>query len=265
MDQRFCETPFGEVYCWMVGEGPPLLLLHQASQSSVEGKALAGHLAGDFKVIGFDYPGHGWSEDPQAELEVEDYAAAALAVLAEFGVDRAHVCGHHSGGILTLKLAADHAERVLTATVSGIGARTEKIVRAVLDTPMTRDLPVDAEGDFLQQTWSVYRRMSSPNLTPEQTYAFFIEGLNARSRPYDAHFAFIRWDWGRAAGRVSQPTLLLFGEHDHFVEAPEAIAADIENSETVWIKDGGIFLFYEQPRACAAELRRFIGDLGDLR
>ncbi|MEM7500513.1 MAG: alpha/beta hydrolase [Pseudomonadota bacterium] len=258
MDHRFCATPFGTVYCWSVGSGAPLLLLHQASQSSVEGKALADHLADEFQVIGFDYPGHGWSEDPARELEVEDYAAVALAVLDEFGVDRAHVCGHHSGGILTIKLAADHAERVSTAVISGIGVRSEEIVRAVLDTPMTRDLPVDADGDFLQKTWSVYRRMSSPGLTPEQTYAFFIEGLSARSRPYDAHFAFIRWDWGAAAKRLRQPALLIYGEHDHFVESPEAIAADIQNSETVWVKDGGIFLFYEQPAASALEIRRFI-------
>lgn len=121
----------------------------------VEYETIAQLLTGHFKVIGFDYPGHGRSDDPERELGVPEFCDVAIAVL---------------------------------------------------DTPMTRDLPIDAEGEF------------------------FIEGLKARSRPYDAHFAVLRWDRDPVMARMRKPALLIHGEHDDFAEAPEQMAAQIEGS-----------------------------------
>ncbi|MEN7344194.1 MAG: alpha/beta fold hydrolase, partial [Pseudomonadota bacterium] len=156
--KAFCDTPFGQVFYWTTGSGPPLLLLHQASQSSEECLQLAASLNDQYTVISLDYPGHGVSDDPARELQVPDYCAAIIAVLDELQIDKLHVCGHHSGGILAIYLALNHAERVQSIVLSGIGVRTEAGVRAVLDTPMTRDLPIDSAGDFLPKTWGVYRR-----------------------------------------------------------------------------------------------------------
>lgn len=258
IEHAFCDTEHGAVYCWSIGQGPALLLLHQASQTSAETKAVAVKLAASFRVIGFDYPGHGQSEDPDREPAVADYGRAALAVLDHYGAESAHVCGHHSGGVLAIHLAAEYGERIATATVAGVGIRDEETVNTVLTTPMTRDLPVDADGDFLQRTWEVYRRMSAPGVSPQATFEFFREGLCARTRPYDAHFAFLRWDWNAAAAKLDQETLLVYGEHDHFVERPDELAARIKRCRVRTIPDGGAFMFYEQPASCAREIVAFI-------
>lgn len=261
LQQEFCPTDHGDVYCWQAGSGPALLLLHQASQSAAETKALAPYLADRFRVIGLDYPGHGQSEDPQRELEVADYARVALAVLDRFGVAECHVCGHHSGGVLAMRLAAEHPRRIASAVLAGVGMRNEETVQAVLDTPMTRDLPVDAAGEFLGRTWDVYRRMSAPPTSPQTTFEFFREGLCARTRPYDAHFAFLRWNWNAAAADIRQPALLLYGEHDHFVEQPDELASRIANCRTQRVADAGAFMFYERPAACAEQIAAFLAGL----
>ena len=257
-DQRgFCATRCGDVYWWSVGSGPAVLLLHQASQSSVETRAVAEHLKHEFRVIGLDYPGHGLSSDPPAEPDVGDYADSALAVLDQLSISQAHVCGHHSGGVLTIYLATEHASRVARAVIAGVGMRHEETVQQVFNTPMTRDLPVDSDGEFLARTWDVYRRMSAPGVTPETTFEFFREGLCARTRPYDAHFAFLRWNWNDVAENVSQPTMMLYGVHDHFVEDPEELAERIDDCRVRTV-DAGAFMFYEQPADCAKEIAEFI-------
>ena len=257
-DQRgFCEAGCGDVYWWSVGSGPALLLLHQASQSSAETKAVAELLKNEFRVIGLDYPGHGFSGDPASEPDVADYAESALAVLDHLSIAQAHVCGHHSGGVLAMFLATKHASRVGRVVIAGVGMRYEETVQQVLKTPMTRDLPVDSAGDFLARTWDVYRRMSAPNVTPEKTFEFFREGLCARTRPYDAHFAFLRWDWNDAATSVTQQAMMLYGTHDHFVEDPHKLAERIDGCRVRTI-DAGAFMFYEQPAECAREIAEFL-------
>ncbi len=256
--KAFCSTRFGQVYYWTLGDGPPLLLLHQASQSSDECLALAAQLSNRFRIISLDYPGHGCSDDPEEEPGIEVFAEVSIAVLDALGVDRVHVGGHHSGGLLSLYLAVEHASRISSATLSGIGIRSERGVRAVLERPMTRDIELDASGRFVRKTWQTYRRLSSPETPLDVTWQFFIVGLAARSRPFDAHFAMLRWQRDAYPARVSQPVLLLCGEHDEFAERPEELAEQMASCRVVEIPDGGAFLFYEQPERCAAEITRFI-------
>jgi len=256
--KAFCTTEFGAVHYWQTGSGPVLLMLHQASQSSAEFHAIAPILANQFTVLALDYPGHGASEDPERELNVADFSTTVVALLDDLGLDQVHVCGHHSGGVLAIHLAVNHADRVDRVIISGVGIRTEEGVRAVLDTPMTRDLPVDADGDFLARTWDVYRRMSSPGVPPELTFDSFIIGLSARTRPFDAHYEILRWDRDAVLARMRKPTLLVHGEFDHFAEEPEKLLTMIADSHFVKIPGGGAFLFYEKPAECAAVISDFI-------
>lgn len=258
--KAFCETDQGDIYYWTLGSGPPVLLLHQATQSSAEFKGIAPLLAARHQVIAFDYLGHGFSDSADHELSVPEFCDGAIAVLDAVGAKQVHLVGHHSGGILATQLAVDHAERVSKLVTSGLGIHTDAIVQAFFATPMTRDLPVDADGDFLKKTWDVYRRMSSPGLPPEKSFEFFIVGLIARTRPYDAHYEFMRWDRDEAMRQVRQPTLMICGEHDDFVEDPQTLTELVGDSRYVSVPGGGAFLFYEQPEACAELLLEFFGE-----
>ena len=259
--KAFCPTANGQLYYWVAGSGPPILLLHQAAQSSTETITLAKELADEFTVIGFDYPGHGNSDDPETEPGVPEFTDSAIAVLNELDVAEAHVCGHHSGGIVALNLGAARSDRVLSVTISGIGIHTDEGVRAILERPMSRDLPIDTDGLFLSRSWNVYRELSAPGTEPATTFNFFLEGLKARTRPYDAHYSVLRWDRSLAEQSLDKPTLLLCGEHDSFAEHPEQFADQIQGSRLVHIEGGGAFLFYEKPVECATQIKNFIDSL----
>ena len=256
--KAFCKTAHGDVFYWHVGEGAPLVMLHQAAQCSEEFRECAEILAANYQVIGLDYPGHGASDDPSDELGTDEFSAAVIAVLNTLQIGTAHVCGHHSGALLAINLAANFAARVSSVVMSGIGICTDESVKTFLETPMTRDLPIDAKGQYLQSTWNVYRRMSAPDTPPEVIFGSFLRGLQARTRPFDAHYAMMLWDRDEFLEHISQPALLICGEHDDFAEHPDQLAAKIPRCKFEWISGGGAFLFQEQPAACAAAIRKFI-------
>jgi pimeloyl-ACP methyl ester carboxylesterase len=258
LTRRICDSPYGQIHYWVTGTGPHLTLFHQSAQSSVEYERIAPLLADAFTVVGLDLPGHGRSDDPPHEMEMDDLTASALAVLDDAGVERTHVLGHHGGVSLTLDLATKHPARVDKVIHSGGGTRTEEEFEALKNMPMTRDLPLDEAGDFLAQTWSVYRRMSAQKTPPNITLLPLVAGLQARLRPFDMHHALYRWDAEAARAKFDKETLLIKGTEDLFGGNVADRHAHMPGSTYVEIPDGGAWLFYEQPEACAKAVRAFL-------
>lgn len=258
IDRRYCHTPFGQVHYWVTGSGPFLTLFHQSAQSSVEYERFAPLLADDFTVIGLDLPGHGKSDDPPRELAVEKLTDSAVAVLDDVGVERTHVLGHHGGVSLTFDLCHRYPDRVNKVIQSGGGTRTEEEFEALKKMPMTRDLPLDEAGDFLAQTWSVYRKMSAKKTPPEITMLPLVVGLQARLRPFDMHHALYRWESEPARAAFDKDAMLIKGTEDLYGGDVAARHAEMPGSTYVEIPDGGAWLFYEQPEACAEVVRKFL-------
>jgi pimeloyl-ACP methyl ester carboxylesterase len=258
IEHGYSRTPFGHVHYWVTGSGPTLTAIHQSAQSSDEYLGLAHALADSFRVIGIDLPGHGKSETPDHELEVEELTDAAAAVLNDLGVTRTHVVGHHGGVLICVDLANRYPALVDKAILSGGGTRDPAQFEALKKTPMTRDLPVDAAGEFLAQTWAVYRRMSATSTPPEVTMQPFVIGLQARQRPYDMHHALYRWDGDAAHAAFTKQTLFMRGLEDLYSGDVRARYDQHGNCSYVEIPDGGAWLFYEQPEACAAAIRSFL-------
>ena len=259
MRRQLLGTRFGAIHYWSIGDGPALLMLHQSAQSADEYTAVAPLLADGFTVISLDLPGHGASDTPDHELSVPEYCEAALAVLDELAISTTHLLGHHGGCMLATHLAVENPARIDKVVLSGGGLPDPEVADLLLNNPMTRDLPVDTGGDFLQKTWAVYRKMSAPDTPPQVSFLPFITGLRARLRPYDMHFEVLRWDYGAALERLQHETLLIKAEFDHFSGDVEGLDRQLPNSTLVELADCGPWLFYERPEACADVVRQFLG------
>lgn len=253
----FLATRFGAVHYWTLGAGPNLLLLHQSSQSADEFLGVAPLLAHRWRVIALDLPGHGASDTPDHELSVDEYCEAVTGLLDALEVEHTHVLAHHGGCMLAVNIAVGQPDRVGRMALSGGGYPDPEVADALLNKPMSRDLPLDADGDYLLQTWSVYRKMSAPDTPPEITFLPFVIGLRARLRPYDMHYEVLRWDYRAALDKLGHPTLLLKAEHDHFSGDVAGLDRALPDSEMVVLPDCGPWLFYEKPEACADVVGEF--------
>ncbi len=259
LHRAYLQTQFGQMHHWVTGNGPFLTLIHQSAQSSEEYERMASLLADSFSVVGIDLPGHGRSDNPDHELELEDLTDSVLAVLDDLGVQKTHLLGHHGGVSISIDLSNRYSDRVDKVIMSGGGTRSPEQLEALKNTPMTRDLPMDSEGGFLPQTWAVYRKMSAAKTPPEITAQPFTVGLKARQRPFDMHHALYRWDGEKARETFNKHTLLIRGKEDLYSGDVAARHQQMANSTYVEIADGGAWLFYEQPEVCAKIVREFLG------
>ncbi|MET8578989.1 alpha/beta fold hydrolase [Streptomyces sp. NPDC005012] len=76
-----------------------------------------------FRVVGYDYPGHGHTSLADHPLEIRDYEEHLLALLDALSLERVHLAGESLGGWLALKFAPKHADRLHTVILSAPGGR----------------------------------------------------------------------------------------------------------------------------------------------
>ena len=77
------------------GSGPPLVFVHGLTFDRASWQPIIDRLAGAYRCIAVDLPGHGDSDGPPRPLE--DIAAALHRLLDEAGIDRPVVVGHSMG------------------------------------------------------------------------------------------------------------------------------------------------------------------------
>ena len=94
------------------GSGEPVLLIHgtliAAGLAPLQKEpALAG-----YRLIRYHRRGVGGSTHTPAPVTMADQAADAVGLLAELGVERAHIAGHSYGGSIALQMAVDAPQTV---------------------------------------------------------------------------------------------------------------------------------------------------------
>jgi len=106
------------------GGGPPVLLLHGASLGSsadVWTGNLSGLAAHGLRVIAFDQPGFGLSDNP-TDPSVAYRTRFVLAFMDALRLPKAHLVGHSQSGRIAVSLALEHGERVSRVVVLGTGS-----------------------------------------------------------------------------------------------------------------------------------------------
>ena len=114
----------------VAGSGPALFLSHGYGSSSHMWRDQLEHFKDDWRVVSWDFRGHGRTLCPESEehfsheLSIQDM----LALMDELGIEKAVVGGLSLGGYMSLRFAALHPERVRALALfdTGPGYRSEK-------------------------------------------------------------------------------------------------------------------------------------------
>ncbi|MBO2453178.1 alpha/beta fold hydrolase [Actinomadura barringtoniae] len=94
------------------GTGTPLVLMHGTGGHLEAFARNVPALAEHFRVIAYDFPGHGRTSLATADLEIADYLEHLAGLLDALRIPRAHLSGESLGGWVAIKFAAAHPERV---------------------------------------------------------------------------------------------------------------------------------------------------------
>jgi pimeloyl-ACP methyl ester carboxylesterase len=107
------------------GKGEPVILIHGWLSSAGINWALpgiSGEIAKSFQVIALDVRGHGLSDKPtKEEAYGPELVEDVVRLMDHLKIKKAHLVGYSMGGIITSSFVAKHPERVLSATLGGMG------------------------------------------------------------------------------------------------------------------------------------------------
>jgi pimeloyl-ACP methyl ester carboxylesterase len=258
--RAFADLSHGQIHYAICGDtaAPPILLLHQTPRSWMEYREVLPLLGQRFCAIAMDTPGFGDSAPLPGSASIERWAAVAVELLDALSIARAHVLGHHTGGVIALEIAASFPSRVASLVLSSTPFTGEAFRRARRERPPIDAVELRADGSHLAALWQG-RQSFYPTGRPELLEAFVRDALKVSGDVEGGHRAVASYRMEDRIGRVTQPTLLVRASGDPFASPhvpelqahlPQARVADI---------DGGMVPLPDQlPQAFARAVLAFL-------
>jgi len=258
----------------MMGDGPPLLLIHGLSDSSATWAPVLPLLAEHHLVIAPDLLGHGASDKPRADYAVAAYACGMRDLLAVLDIDRVTVVGHSLGGGIAMQFAyqfPERCERLVLVGSAGVGREVHPLLRlassplaepglAFLTAPPVRSavralapllrvgLRLGRDFDYVLDR---YRCLTSPTARKA-----FLRTLRAGVDMNGQVITML----DRCYLTVGMPTLILWGAQDHVIPVEHAFTAHraMPGSELEIFETSGHFPHQDEPERFAKTIESFI-------
>jgi pimeloyl-ACP methyl ester carboxylesterase len=232
-----------ELYYAVIGNGPPVVLLHGGLANSdywgIQVKALVPR----HTVILIDSRGHGRSTRDARPYGYDLMADDVIALLDTLHVAKADVVGWSDGAILGLDLAIRHPDRVGRIFAFAANTVTSGVQEGVEKNPTF--------ARFIERAGHEYARLSA---TPKD-YDGFVTQISKmwETQP----------NWTDAQLKsIKAQVLVVDGDHDEAIKRPhtEYIAATIPGAGLLILPNVSHFAFLQDPDLFNAALLHFLDD-----
>ena len=186
-------------------------------------------LAEHHQVHCLDMLGHGYTDNPGGDLRIPRYGQHVLDYLDSRGIDAAHFVGESLGGWVAGRLAADHperADRLVLVAPGGTVANPEVMERIKTSTRRAvitddRSLtearlhllmhdPANVSDELVDVRHEIYHR---PEFVAGIDKLLALQEMENRSQDLLTP---------EQMGRISSPTLIVWGAENPFGDVPEA-------------------------------------------
>jgi len=262
--------------------GPFLAACNGVGVSTVFFEPLAERLADSYRMILWDYPGHGRSGDPEdPHVDIEMLAGDLASVMDAAGAPRAVLIGHSLGAQVSLEFYRRSPERVLGLVpthgtygrsvssffkLPALGVPLAMLVRAVLSRgyrafpALVEPLAVErilgrATLDHLARASGLIGR-EAPDLT-----SYFGHLARVDLRVFASLIASAqRHDASDLLASIAVPTLVVGGTRDFFVpiDVARRFARAVPGAELLELDEATHAGLFEQVTRYEGRLRRFL-------
>ncbi len=265
----FIETTLGRWF--YADEGAPrgadseaIVLLHGFLFDHRMWRAQIAPLAEHGRVIAFDAPGHGSSDDPPP-FTLEDQSVATLIALRRMGIERAIVGGLSWGAMVALRMALAEPSRVAALALFGATAELESRASVAffrMFAPIGRRIGLPSA--FVRATLapliyapSTLRR--EPHLIDELCVRAAGRSKGALARVSKAIVARTS-DLSPHVHRLSMPALLVAGRDDRTIppQKSQRLAARMPNATVHVLASCGHVAVQDAPAEVNAKLIPFV-------
>src|SRR5918997_3038179 len=267
-------TSAGEVAYEVLGEGPPVILVHGTPMRSYLWRNVVPALVESHSVYVYDLLGYGESEKREGQDVSIPAQSRVLGELVEaWGLEEPAIAGHDIGGGIVLR--AHLLEGVAFERIAVL----DPVVRAPwLSRPMST-------------TWHVREYPEAYRAMPDHLFEAFLSAYlgetNSRlgEEAFEAYLAPWRGEEGRRAfvrqalqseeqhtgelvpllGSIEVPVRIVWGEEDGWLDPSQAprLREEIPNSELWTIPGAGHFVMEDAPEEVARILTGFFSENGE--
>jgi pimeloyl-ACP methyl ester carboxylesterase len=256
----------GTVAYEILGDGPPVVLVHGTPSWSYLWRNVASVLAGRFTIYVCDLLGYGTSEKREGQdVSIGAQTRILVELLELWGLERPCIAGHDIGGAITLRLMLLEGRHFSRA------ALCDAVAIAPWITPFSRHVQRHLEA-FQTAPEHIHRQMIATHLRTAIARDMSDAELEPYLRPwlgpvgqaaYYRQVAQFDERYTREIepryGEIRTPTLVLWGEQDRWL-APEfgrLLADAIPDAHLTPIPNGGHFLPEDQPGPVVEALASF--------
>ncbi len=212
----------GQIHYREQGEGPAVLLLHQAPWASIQyRRVMPLFAAAGFRAIAPDLPGHGLS-DPLEEPTIKGFAAILPPLLDALGLAQAALVGHHGGALVAGRMAAAWPDRAAALAMDNAPLYSAE-QRAHRLAKIDESQRIAPDGSHLADRWSLVRRIADPDWSDETVHLSVLTYFaNGPTREH-GHHAAAHYDFAADLARISCPTLVVAGRTDPLFPCGKAL------------------------------------------
>ncbi len=262
---RHIQSGDAEVVYWVLGDGPPVVLLHPFPVNHEFWLPVAEVLARRYRVVMPDLRGHGESGIGEGPATMEKHSADIAHVMDDADVGRTPLIGVSIGGYALFEFWRKHPGRV-----AALGLCNTK---AQADGPEARTGRLQAANDVLERgTEPFFESMVLKVLakTTREMRPDLVEGALRMMRnmsPQDVaqvqRGMAVRPDSIETVKTINVPTLLVTGDEDIMtgVNEAELMHQHISGSQVRVIAKAGHYAAWEQSDESAKVLRQFLDSL----
>ena len=245
-------APCIELNYYEQGAGEPLVFIHGLGGKADSWRFQMEALANNYRVLAMDLRGHGQSGYRANEpVSIRTFAADVLALLAELGLEQAHICGLSLGGMIALEIFARRASKVKSLILAD--------TTAFFPPPQSREELLGHFDRLEMASWAalladrILRREAPAEQRQEVTRML---AANRRALYRAGLIATFDGDYRGVLPLIDLPTLILVGEEDQAtpIKYAEYLQAHIRGSVLQVIPRAAHLSSLENPAAFNRQL-----------
>lgn len=258
----YADGPYGQVHFIDTGgDGRPLVLLHQAPQSSKQFENVYDRLAArGIRAIGVDMPGFGMSDKTSFTPTVEDYAKAIPPVLDHLGLDTVSILGHHTGALVATEVSLQFPDRISNLIMNGpVPLKDDERARFMKGVE-DREKPfkAKADGSHFTDLFAGRARMAKGTVPLETVSRYIVEQLMGYGPFWYGHHAAFVYDHNKTIPKITHRTLILTNTGDQIFEHAKWTKEMRPDFEIAILEGGGIDVVDQLPDAWADAVAAFV-------
>jgi pimeloyl-ACP methyl ester carboxylesterase len=254
-----------DIFYRQEGDGPDLVLIMGLGAHSGAWLLNAPAFAKHYRVTTFDNRGAGRTSAPDEPYSIRGMADDTAALMAELGIERAHIVGASMGGMVAQELAINYTERIDRLVIACSRARSSDLRRKIAVAQRALwEAGIDRDAiAAIQQPWGRTTATLQDPQVPLDLLALSAKdpypiAKHAYLRQLDATIAHDTLD---RLHQITAPTLVLVGAEDILTPPSESIeiAERIPGSRLQILPRGGHGFSGEYPADFNKAVLDFLG------